>query len=49
MVLPADSPLFGVLFDSNYFNGAATGVDEGDHVESGSGNGETTKGGSSMR
>ena len=21
MVLPADSPLFGVLFDSNYFNG----------------------------
>ena len=23
MVLPADSPLFGVLLDSNYFNGAA--------------------------
>jgi membrane protease subunit HflC len=23
MVLPADSPLFGVLYDSNYFNGAA--------------------------
>jgi hypothetical protein len=23
MVLPADSPLFGVLFDSNYFNGNA--------------------------
>jgi membrane protease subunit HflC len=23
MVLPADSPLFGVLFDSNYFNGDA--------------------------
>ena len=49
MVLPADSPLFGVLFDSNYFNGVATGVDEGDHVESRSGNGETTKGGPSMR
>ena len=33
MVLPADSPLFGVLFDSNYFNAVATGVDGGDHVE----------------
>ena len=27
MVLPADSPLFGVLFDSNYFNGGAPGSD----------------------
>jgi modulator of FtsH protease HflC len=29
MVLPADSPLFGVLFDSN-FSGVAAGVDGGD-------------------
>ena len=34
MVLPADSPLFGVLFDSNYFNGGAAGSESGDHVES---------------
>jgi membrane protease subunit HflC len=27
MVLPADSPLFGVLFDSKYFNGGAPGSD----------------------
>jgi len=27
MVLPADSPLFGVLLDSNYFNGGALGND----------------------
>jgi len=27
MVLPADSPLFGVLFDSKYFNGGATTSD----------------------
>ena len=27
MVLPADSPLFGVLLDSNYFNGGAPGSD----------------------
>lgn len=33
MVLPADSPLFGVLFDSNYFNGVATGVEGNDHAE----------------
>jgi len=26
MVLPADSPLFGVLFDSKYFNGGTPGV-----------------------
>jgi membrane protease subunit HflC len=25
MVLPADSPLFGVLLDSDYFNGSAAG------------------------
>jgi modulator of FtsH protease HflC len=29
MVLPADSPLFGVLFDSNYFNNVTTGVENG--------------------
>jgi len=29
MVLPADSPLFGVLFDSKYFNGGAPGSDGG--------------------
>jgi modulator of FtsH protease HflC len=33
MVLPADSPLFGVLFDRNYFNGAANGVKGDDHVD----------------
>ena len=33
MVLPADSPLFGVLFDSNYFNGVASGVEGDDHVD----------------
>jgi hypothetical protein len=27
MVLPADSPLFGLLTDSNYFNGGAAGGD----------------------
>src|SRR6266487_2718940 len=27
LVLPADSPLFGVLFDSKYFNGGAPGSD----------------------
>jgi len=27
MVLPADSPLFGALFDSKYFNGGAPGSD----------------------
>jgi membrane protease subunit HflC len=27
MVLPADSPLFGVLFDSKYFNAIASGSD----------------------
>jgi membrane protease subunit HflC len=27
MVLPADSPLFGVLFDSNYFGGGAAGAE----------------------
>jgi membrane protease subunit HflC len=27
MVLPADSPLFGVLLDSKYFNGGAPGSD----------------------
>jgi membrane protease subunit HflC len=27
MVLPADSPLFGLLTDSNYFNGGAAGAD----------------------
>jgi hypothetical protein len=27
MVLSADSPLFGVLLDSNYFNGGAPGSD----------------------
>jgi len=27
MVLPADSPLFGVLFDSKYFNGGTPGSD----------------------
>ena len=27
IVLPADSPLFGVLLDSNYFNGGAPGSD----------------------
>lgn len=26
MVLPADSPLFGLLADSNYFNGAVAGI-----------------------
>jgi membrane protease subunit HflC len=29
MVLPADSPLFGVLFDSNYFNGNPAGDNGG--------------------
>jgi membrane protease subunit HflC len=29
MVLPADSPLFGVLFDSSYFNGSAAAYDGG--------------------
>jgi len=33
MVLPADSPLFGVLFDSNYFNNVTTGVEGGAPVE----------------
>ena len=33
MVLPADSPLFGVLFDSNYFSDVANGVEGGDHVD----------------
>jgi membrane protease subunit HflC len=33
MVLPVDSPLFGVLVDSNYFNGAATGSDAGTQGE----------------
>jgi hypothetical protein len=33
MVLSADSPLFGVLINSNYFNGAAAGGESGDHVE----------------
>jgi len=33
MVLPADSPLFGVLFDSNYFNGTAAGGDGVAHGE----------------
>jgi modulator of FtsH protease HflC len=33
MVLPADSPLFGVLFDSNYFNDMADGVEGSDHVD----------------
>jgi modulator of FtsH protease HflC len=28
MVLPADSPLFGVLLDSDYFSGAAAGSDD---------------------
>jgi hypothetical protein len=27
MVLSADSPLFGLLSDSNYFNGGAAGGD----------------------
>jgi hypothetical protein len=26
-VLPADSPLFGLLTDSNYYNGGAAGGD----------------------
>ena len=33
MVLPADSPLFGVLFDSNYFNSSTNEVDKGKHGE----------------
>ena len=33
MVLSADSPLFGVLINGNYFNGAAAGGESGDHVE----------------
>jgi modulator of FtsH protease HflC len=33
MVLPVDSPLFGVLVDSNYFNRAATGSDAGTQGE----------------
>ena len=33
MVLPADSPLFGVLFDSNYFNGVASWPASGSHPE----------------
>jgi membrane protease subunit HflC len=33
MVLPADSPLFGVLFDSNYFNENATALNGGIHGE----------------
>jgi hypothetical protein len=32
MALPADSPFFGVLFDS-YFSGVASGVDADDHAE----------------
>jgi modulator of FtsH protease HflC len=32
MVLPADSPLFGVLFDSNYFNGGTVDGDNGSHA-----------------
>jgi membrane protease subunit HflC len=28
MVLPADSPLFSVLLDSDYFNGTTAGSDE---------------------
>ena len=31
MVLPIDSALFGVLIDSNYFNGSASGDDAGAH------------------
>lgn len=33
MVLPADSPLFGVLFDSNYFNTVTIGVEGGAPAE----------------
>jgi hypothetical protein len=33
IVLSADSPLFGVLTNSNYFNGGAAGGESGDHVE----------------
>ena len=33
MVLPADSPLFGVLFDRNYFNGNAAEDNGGTHRE----------------
>jgi 2-keto-4-pentenoate hydratase len=36
MVLPADSPLFGVLFDSKYFNKEAPASDsarDGDQPE----------------
>jgi modulator of FtsH protease HflC len=33
MVLRADSPLFGALFDSNYFNDVANGARGSDHVD----------------
>jgi len=33
IVLPADSPLFGVLIDSNYFNGGVAGGDAGTQGE----------------
>jgi membrane protease subunit HflC len=33
MVLPADSPLFGVLFDSNYFNRNPAEQNGGIHAE----------------
>jgi modulator of FtsH protease HflC len=46
MVLPADSPFFGVLFDSN-FSGVASGVDADDHAETSKK--EKLNGGPSMR